>query len=734
MDLKDRSGVYFKFLTYIVTLVLINVAGITLFFRFDLTENRIYSISEASQKVVSTLSEPLTVNVFFTKNLPAPHNNTERYLHDLLEEYAIKANQHFNFRFYDVNPDEGVDIGEKERANQELAKSYGIHPIQIQIIEEDEVKFQKAYMGLALIHGDMIERISTITSTDGLEYRLTTTIQKLNNKISALLRLTDPIKIKLFLSTSLETVAPFMGLESLPELSDALKETVEDLNTKSYGKLEFSYLDPSKDPALKKELEKYNIITLGWPDIPEKNLKADEGAIGLIMENGDRVLEIPLINVSRNPLFGTQYELIAFEEMEEAINKGMESLIDINEDLGYVSNRGTLSLNSNPNAAAMGQNPYAASNLRTLASQTYNINSLDLEDEVIPESLNCLIVAGPKETFTDYELFQIDQFLMKGKNLAIFVDSLKAADPNAPPPPGYDENSNYIPLETGLEKLLAHYGINLERSYVFDENCFKQKLPESYGGGEQTIYFAPLILNDNINKDLAMMKNINGLVVSQIAPLTLNEQRIKENNIQAHKLFSSSDRSWEMKKWIELNPMYMRPPGPDQEMKSMPLAYLLEGAFSSYFADKPIPEKVVKKDEKDSEDAEGGNEVKRPDIDLSKIKDKSTLLSKGKPGKIFLVGTSEILKDNIIDQEGRSRNAIFTMNLIDYMNDRESTATMRSKENRFNPLIMMSAGLKTFVKAFNIVGLPIIVIIFGLAIWYRRHIRKKQIQSTFQKS
>ena len=62
---KKKSGNYLKFIIYLVVIVLVNVAGITLFFRVDLTANKIYSISAASKKVVSTLSEPLTINVFF---------------------------------------------------------------------------------------------------------------------------------------------------------------------------------------------------------------------------------------------------------------------------------------------------------------------------------------------------------------------------------------------------------------------------------------------------------------------------------------------------------------------------------------------------------------------------------------------------------------------------------------------------------------------------------------------
>ena len=66
MVAKVKSGKYIKFVVYLVVVVLANLAGITLFFRVDLTGDKIYSISEASRQVVSTLSEPLTIDVFFT--------------------------------------------------------------------------------------------------------------------------------------------------------------------------------------------------------------------------------------------------------------------------------------------------------------------------------------------------------------------------------------------------------------------------------------------------------------------------------------------------------------------------------------------------------------------------------------------------------------------------------------------------------------------------------------------
>ena len=90
------------------------------------------------------------------------------------------------------------------------------------------------------------------------------------------------------------------------------------------------------------------------------------------------------------------------------------------------------------------------------------------------------------------------------------------------------------------------------------------------------------------------------------------------------------------------------------------------------------------------------------------------------------------MKDNVLDNNGRSPNDVLVMNLVDYLNNREGIAVMRSKEQRFNPLNEVGAGMRTFVKSFNIVGLPLIVAVFGLIVMVRRHGRKQRIQAMFQ--
>ena len=728
-----RSEKYFKFLIYLVVVVLVNIAGQTLFYRWDLTGNKIYSLSETSQEVVATLQEPLTIKVFFTNNLPAPHNNTERYLRDLLEEYALHANRNFNFSFFDVSPQEG-NIGVQAGANQQMADDYGINPVQIQVIEEDEVKFKRAYMGLVIIHGDVLERIPTITSTDGLEYKLTTAIQKLNNKTSALLNLKENIKIRLYLSSSLDKVAQYMGLDELPTFAQRLEEILGPLNPQVYGKLDYARVDPSTDPQGAEAARAANIMQVNWPDIPQVGIAAGNGMIGLTMSYGEKSITTPLLSVFRLPIVGTQYQMTPVEDMEVIINENIEALVDINEKIGYLVSHGTHILSA---GAPMGMGGAPRSPLGTfmnLLADSYSIKRIDLKEDPIPASLKVLIIARPTELFTEYDLFQIDQALMRGTRLVLFLDAV--GDSTPPGQPVMRQQPQFAPIKTGLERLLASYGIKIRPSVVLDEKSYRQRLSGDMGGGDRPIYFAPLIQSANINADEPYLANIRGLIALKMAPLELDEERLKENGLQATRLFSSSPQAWEMSERITLDPMAIGAPPPPEDQQQFHLAYLLQGSFPSYFAGQPIPEKPAPAEEP----AAGENEADiAPDsaaadtdkVDLSAIASAPERRDRGEASKIMLVGSSDMIQDTILEAGGRSPNSMFVMNVIDYMNDRGGVATMRSKEQRFNPLEETDTATRTLTKAVNVIGLPVAVVVFGFLVWLRRTARKKRIQAIF---
>ncbi len=540
---KDMS----KFTTsglYLVVLILVILVGQSLFFRLDLTSNRLYSLSKASKRAVSTLNEPLTVNVFFSKNLPAPYNNLERYLHDLMDEYAAHARKYLSYRFFNVSARES-ELSEEAEENRKMAQDYGIYPVNVQTIEQDEAKVQRAYMGMVFIHGDIVERIPAITSTEGLEYQITSTIQKMNNKISALLNLPEKIRVKLVQSSSLEQIAPQLGLEGLEGLRDRIAEVVDTQNGKTYGQLEFVSIDPSRQQILEQELAPYRRFGLQWPEItrPDGSVApAGSGYLGLGMEFGDKSVEIQLLSSSLNLTnqgLQEQFTIVDITQIESFIEENVDNLIDIHEEIGYLSTHGTQALSASlpPQLQMMQQQVGSLTRFNALLSDRYSVKQIDMAEDGIPESVDSLIIAGPKQDFSDWELFQIDQFLMKGKSLALFVDAFDEIRPQQQQQMYGMQQPVFLPLNTGLEKLLDHYGVSVRKSYVMDESCYVSRDQQM---GETPVYFAPIIKNENINHRLSFLSNIKELIMYRVSPVVLDDERLEENGLDARRVIATT--------------------------------------------------------------------------------------------------------------------------------------------------------------------------------------------------
>jgi ABC-type uncharacterized transport system involved in gliding motility auxiliary subunit len=389
-----------------------------------------------------------------------------------------------------------------------------------------------------------------------------------------------------------------------------------------------------------------------------------------------------------------------------------------------VADRGAAPIGgAGPGAPGRPDDTQAYGNIRELISRNYSLKPVPLADGRIPEGIACLLLVKPREKLSDYDLFQIDQFLMQGKSLALFVDAFDEIQMQG--------QAVYPPIETGLEALLEHYGVRIQRAYVLDENCYRQELPAQLGGGDRPIYYAPLIKSRFIDPDLGFMRNIKGLVAVKASPVEVLPERIQANGVKAWRLLASSERSWEMTAPINLNPMGLRPPARVEEMRSRPLAYVIEGAFPSFFAGKPLPVRTVEAPAEGQTPAPAPEPAAAPAVDPGRIERQGQFIAKGRPGRIFVMASSDMLKDVVIDETGRGPNSVFALNVLDYLNGRESIAFMRAKEQKFNPLNETGPGAKTLIKWFAIAGLPLLVALFGAGVWFRRTARKRRIREMF---
>ena len=154
-------------------LVVVNLIGLNLFGRLDWTDDRVYSLSRASIELVEDLADPITITAFFTSDLPAQFATNRRFLQDKLDDYRAYGGQNVQYRF--------VDPAEDEELRNEAGR-FGIPPVQIQVIESDNVQLKNAYMGLAIQYEDQRETIPVIQDLDRLEYDLTSAIRRLTRQ------------------------------------------------------------------------------------------------------------------------------------------------------------------------------------------------------------------------------------------------------------------------------------------------------------------------------------------------------------------------------------------------------------------------------------------------------------------------------------------------------------------------------------------------------------------------
>ena len=133
----------------LVAIIFINLIARNWFFRFDLTDNAMYSLSNSSISVVEKIDDPLTMKIYFSNDLPGQYGNNKRYLQDLLEEYSAYSAGNLKFEFY--SPESIEQLAED-------AQKYGIQPVQLQVIENDAVAIKKVYMGLVILYEDNREQ------------------------------------------------------------------------------------------------------------------------------------------------------------------------------------------------------------------------------------------------------------------------------------------------------------------------------------------------------------------------------------------------------------------------------------------------------------------------------------------------------------------------------------------------------------------------------------------------
>lgn len=169
---KFRNNALISIVAVIAVVVLLNILAYELFARFDLTQNKNFSLTSASKEVVKSLDEKVVINIYFSKQLPPEYLTVRQSVEDLLEEYKNYAGSNLKINY--IDPKDDTDLKQELRVK-------GIPELQFNILEKDQFQLTTGYLGMSINYLDKEEIIPVVESTSTFEYDLTSAIKKVTS-------------------------------------------------------------------------------------------------------------------------------------------------------------------------------------------------------------------------------------------------------------------------------------------------------------------------------------------------------------------------------------------------------------------------------------------------------------------------------------------------------------------------------------------------------------------------
>jgi len=159
---------YSKISVLLIGIILLNIIGSSIYKRFDLTEDKRYTLSKATLNIVENVKDIITITVYLKGDFPAEFKRlqTETKLH--LEELKAR-NKNIQFRF--VNPTE---------ISQKLIE-IGLEPSQLQIQENGKLSEIMMFPWAVVSHKNKTENVSLLKNvfSNSQDQQLESSIQNL---------------------------------------------------------------------------------------------------------------------------------------------------------------------------------------------------------------------------------------------------------------------------------------------------------------------------------------------------------------------------------------------------------------------------------------------------------------------------------------------------------------------------------------------------------------------------
>ena len=765
------------FIGIVAVAVLVNVISQGAFGRLDLTENNLNTLSQASIDAVSELDE-VEVTAYISADLPETirdPSGQQRVMRlvvqkfkDRLEEYRSYSNGNMTLRF------ETEDV--VERAKSAKLQAFAGDEATA---TDGQLKFKEYVLGATFSYKNVMEVLPLAMHPEHFEFELTKIFSRLKEKAANSILMKDVLRAGEAVDGAVETC----------NKSIVAAKPAENAPSNPFGLL-------SKEASQARVAAFVNALPTIESDCT-KLAEALEGAKSLNgqHENLDRV--VILANAFQETLTAFKQGLGSAEEQQQGqaaavsqqlialgdeVGREYDDLVDApgRKSVGFVCVGQTFCpfpastplIPSELQPVIAQKNPFAQQIVGQLQKMEermsmilanveqnlfrrrgFHIDRVDL-DKPVPTTISSLVVFGPKASFTDWQLFQLDQFVMRGGSLVVFTNPWDVSLQNLSPQ-GEMSVSGLKRNSSNIGDVLAHWGIKPTGALVAepqsnDEVTVLALIRQGQLTWQTQRKFPyPLLPVLNTFDDASPLVRS---VASLSLPYTTHLELTTVDGIEVTPLVSSSPAAVTV-----TDPLFPVEPNAQtgrlatmQGSGPLVVAATSTGTFSSYFQGKEAPKDPAPKEDEDApaqptadkrlDSGEGrilvigsnlgleplGREAIFEGFDLSMLTEQNFEVMDTARQWVANLQNWEVRLGQV--QHTLSDNLQFLFNVLDWSIQQEGLVEIRSKQYTRRPLEQLDEGEQSMMKAVGIGLVPLLFILFGILRAFMRRARTRRLK------
>lgn len=338
--------------------------------------------------------------------------------------------------------------------------------------------------------------------------------------------------------------------------------------------------------------------------------------------------------------------------------------------------------------------------LREALSQTYIVESIDLTRREDLREYAAVLMVKPVNPVSEVDKLNLDQYIMAGGKALFFVDAMEVRRDSI----GREYNFA-LPYNHNLDDQFFNYGIRINQNLIQDLTSGAQPIVVGNMGDQPQIKMVPWPFYPVINTfgDHPAVKNLNMVYTKYISSM----DTVKAQGVKKTPLMFTSQYSRIIPSPVRVTVADLR--GDIREeaynQRFLPVAFLLEGEFSSLYRNRILPAGV----------------------------DKNNFLEKG-TSQIFICADGDLAQNEINTRSNQPyplgydpysqftfSNQELVLNVLEYLLDEKGLITARAKEIKIRPLDKFKIeNEKIFWQLVNLLVPVGIIILYGVIRYYIR--------------